>query len=441
MHFVRIAAAALVLFPLAQGPKGDAPVVTTEKEAVILMPAELVAAPTVMAVQASDNGRYVLVARQFSKMTSDSLKRAMAGGPEPVVETRLVLWDNVERTAREVWKSSGSDVEFQEVRWFPKGQGALVRASGLAPVDPADPKRGMTQRHLLLRLYRGQVSQTDLGQNGWCNIHMSPLRPLAVIETDIEGETTVSLLEDSGRSTTPALPDDIQVRRVEWLVDGSPVVYGVAGRPRVASPPERGFVVDIRNGQTREVGEKEKLALYEPKNASLNALRLITTVVALGDGDAGRTVKALWMVGAEKTEYPRALVAVDAPDGQLLPRGDTVLYASSGAVWVRPLVRLPRDLFINERREAEKAVCLSNGKQVAIALIMYSADYDDALPPADGSMDVILPYLKTSQLLEHFHYTFRGTKAEPTDEFGYVEGPGGRAVVFGDGHVEWRDDR
>jgi prepilin-type N-terminal cleavage/methylation domain-containing protein len=43
--------------------------------------------------------------------------------------------------------------------------------------------------------------------------------------------------------------------------------------------------------------------------------------------------------------------------------------------------------------------CLSNVKQLSMALLMYGSDYDDRLPPATIWQDAILAYHKNPQLL------------------------------------------
>jgi prepilin-type processing-associated H-X9-DG protein len=50
--------------------------------------------------------------------------------------------------------------------------------------------------------------------------------------------------------------------------------------------------------------------------------------------------------------------------------------------------------------------------------------------------------VKNSSILEGFVYTFKGGKLSDVDKpaetvLGYIEGPGGRAVAYLDGHVKW----
>jgi len=74
---------------------------------------------------------------------------------------------------------------------------------------------------------------------------------------------------------------------------------------------------------------------------------------------------------------------------------------------------------------------------------MYAADYDDALPlPNMPVQSAFEPYHKSNDLYDGFNYTFPGGELSPKDragtELGGIDGPGGRWIIYGDGHVVWK---
>jgi hypothetical protein len=90
-------------------------------------------------------------------------------------------------------------------------------------------------------------------------------------------------------------------------------------------------------------------------------------------------------------------------------------------------------------------VVLSNAKQLGLAALMYAQDYDEVLPTGDGINGKLAPYLKNESLFDGFTYTFGGGSLSGIDkpaetELGFVTGPGGRAIIFIDGHVKWKPD-
>lgn len=86
---------------------------------------------------------------------------------------------------------------------------------------------------------------------------------------------------------------------------------------------------------------------------------------------------------------------------------------------------------------------VQRAKQVAVGLMIYAADYEDNLPANDGDINSKLgPYLKNNELLSGFTYTFGGGSLVDVErpaetEIGYIDGPGGRAAIYADGHAKW----
>jgi hypothetical protein len=113
-------------------------------------------------------------------------------------------------------------------------------------------------------------------------------------------------------------------------------------------------------------------------------------------------------------------------------------------VVARDIAIAPIEVIKKAREAAERAVTLSNAKQVGLAIIMYAADNDDIVP-ANLSSDQIMPYLMNADLLNGFVMTWSGgnigeIKNPAETELGYVTGPGGSAIIYADGHVKWKDD-
>src|SRR5436309_1139909 len=65
-------------------------------------------------------------------------------------------------------------------------------------------------------------------------------------------------------------------------------------------------------------------------------------------------------------------------------------------------------VFSQARESARSASCLSNEKQMALGLLMYSQDYDETLPTSASWMDKISPYIKNEQV---FHCPSLGRSA------------------------------
>ncbi len=131
---------------------------------------------------------------------------------------------------------------------------------------------------------------------------------------------------------------------------------------------------------------------------------------------------------------------------QLHPTGASVGYMDNGALLLRDIKPFDRDLAEKMKLAALKAQALTQAKQMGIALIMYATDMDDVLPNGENFINRLMPYVKDRKMLDGFNYTFAGgSMAQIKDiantELGFTMGPGGRAVVYADGHAQWVSDK
>jgi prepilin-type processing-associated H-X9-DG protein len=138
-----------------------------------------------------------------------------------------------------------------------------------------------------------------------------------------------------------------------------------------------------------------------------------------------------------------AVVSTDGASGQLSPSYNAVSYRSQGSEMIRPLVKVSLEAYKQARVAALRSKIIDRAKQVGLALLMYANDYDDNYVSNAGNwQSQVEPYLKNMNLMDGFNLVFPGGSAtaieNPADTvLGYIEGPGGRAVAYADGHVRW----
>jgi hypothetical protein len=119
---------------------------------------------------------------------------------------------------------------------------------------------------------------------------------------------------------------------------------------------------------------------------------------------------------------------------------------ANGSAWVQTFIPVSKEAYIQARDAARRAALISNMKQVGLAAMMYAQDNKEQLPGAGAVLeDLLMPYAGNRSIFAGLVYTFSGgplsSVAEPSKTMlGYVVGPGGRANVFVDGHVEWQPD-
>ena len=87
---------------------------------------------------------------------------------------------------------------------------------------------------------------------------------------------------------------------------------------------------------------------------------------------------------------------------------------------------------------------MNNAKQLGLAAIMWAEDHDETLPGPNDINSQLHPYLLNDALFDQFTYTYSGGPmaaiSSPADTvLGTVDGPGGQAVIYSDGHVKWQN--
>jgi hypothetical protein len=220
---------------------------------------------------------------------------------------------------------------------------------------------------------------------------------------------------------------------VEWGADGSKWYFATQNRKTKAQ-----FIQQLEDdGRLTTV----TAPLYEDPPAPNPELLIQTKPMVAKQRKVKRGFNNVWLSSPEETWHSDLLVTPNGLLAELSPSERAVFYIEGGVAKVRAI-----EMLTDEQKQsmdkALRAEALSDVKQAGLALLMYSNDMDDMFPGA-GGLDALYPYLKDASLLDEFNYT------PPTDlttthienpastQIGYIDGPGGRAVVYSDGHAKW----
>jgi hypothetical protein len=274
------------------------------------------------------------------------------------------------------------------------------------------------------------------------------------------------VLSQTALPTNQARPDTAQRR---WLLlDKGGAPREICSGPVRTTPfsmawlPSGELAVATRVPPTRE-GEKpvvkwssldpETLAAREIERPAPSQpttrkepLRVASADQVVQRGSAKVNVRLLWLETADKGEQPSTLLGADGDWGVLSPSCRHAVWSARGAAWIAPITPMSLARYREIRTEAERIRLMQNGKQVALAAIMYCQDHGEALPSRDLVPGVLLPYLKDPAIVAGLVYSLDGGKladhnTPATTEMGHIAGYGGRAIIYLDGHVEWRNER
>jgi hypothetical protein len=470
-------------------PPGSPAFVLTETEAWLQGGVEMIAGPRVGSLHPSPDGRYLLIQRESLDLAA-AAARSFTVSPEqapvpPLGEKSLVLWNSRSRRSSVLWRqpvvggepaaATPPAQQLEEIQWLPRSEAALVttRAAALrGATEGAEPQA--TRALLLLDAARAALRPL-LALHETETLLVAPTQPVAVLHR--YGETTRDGAGQEERVVRPAFlrflrangsvgrpiplptPDTFPV---SWSRDGQ--VVHLRAWERVETPRRRvvsrWFALRVATGAITPLAE-EPGDVAEQASAEKAAMALVErlpvrvrqTTIRIKEDTTTQQLRPAWLESVAPSEEPRTLLAADSERALLLPDGSAALYVSRGALFAVPLVRLDKTAFLDARRRALRAMATSNAKQIGMALMMYAQDYDEVFPPGGGdTMNQVLPYVRNQDVFHDpgtgapgFVYTFGGGSLSGIQEpastvIGYVTGPGGRAEIYADGHVKWRDD-
>jgi len=199
-------------------------------------------------------------------------------------------------------------------------------------------------------------------------------------------------------------------------------------------------VRDLKREEWDKMGSKEVKPIFELNNeAEFATLGLPPVQVPKGSPNTKPKPRPGYL---ERNVY----VCPTRFQVQLEPSEKSIAYTDNGALLLREIRPFDHDLAENMKIEALKAQAMSIAKQVGIALVLYAADMDEVLPNGENFVNRLTPYIKDRKMIAAFNYTYAGgpmdqIKDIANTELGFTMGPGGRAIVYADGHAKWVPDK
>lgn len=452
-------AAAAIPLAFDDEPTEIPPYVTSGESVYLLMPPQPIVGDAATSVSWSPTGRFVLV-RRSSRDTAQDLKNLTGGRPVTGhVESSYVIYDLAKQKSSVIWKSDDPSVRVEQSAWLVGSDRlAFTVTEPLRTVDPTRPKPTRETMYLT-DAAAGQTSvvvrQDQIGGSPFIAFDASPMTDVAVVsvgEVDRNAATaapTSGTVVEASRSTPTyrhyllrsdgSLSSQLKVEAdaflSDWRADDGSPVFASYYRNDQGRFSVKASVVDLKTGRIESV---EKVQGWRKQERN----QPIFVQVGASKGTRGPVAAELASLG----DGSKALIAADASSAVLAPDLSAIAYISDGVALVRPVLQLPKSAFLQAVVVAERERAVKNAKQAGLAMSMYGQDYDETLPGQGFDMrDILSPYMKNPKALGDLVYTFSGgmykdQKDPAGTELGYIPGPGGKAMIYLDGHVVWIPD-
>jgi prepilin-type processing-associated H-X9-DG protein len=440
------------------------------KSAYALLPPEFVAGSDVSWAEWSPSGQFILGTRSTRKLTPEVVRALVldvAIPEDPRAETSLFVWSASAKKVTRVWDARGN-VRVEGFRWIGRSDRALasvfrssVAADGSLSTDVAllhiDTTTAKTRTLMQVSGSDEEIPKVDA--------YSAPTLDYAIVVLQspptrgatggiTPGRASVSIVRGDGKPAGPIQLPNGSMMPVPYLSKDRKQAFlcvrAVDNSPAGEKPGMSAtwMALDLAKNSLSPCSRPEGATpmLGPTVRDAVPELRISTEVQSIGKGTSARTMDSVWLAadGApdKKGRPSTALIAAESPYADLNPTGDSVLYILKGSLFVRKIQKLSLEDFEEAYSIQDRREIMANAKQIGLALMMSAADNDGRLPGSEGLGDSLYRYLKDGGYSSGFVYTFGGGRLDdiqnPADtQLGYIDGPGGRAVLFGDGHVKW----
>lgn len=445
--------------------------VVSGQDAYMVLPPKPIGTGMPSLLKWSSTGKYLLSVRMEVNIDPAALSKVVRAPNNSVVRPQSVgsaslvisVWNSANQKSADLYKVDSGRAGRAQGEWLPTTDTAVVLITERSD-DPEAPE--------IVKLLRFE--------NGSASISTIPLPGPDIVDTQLlvsdrypvgaivdaratinpdggiqRGTQAVWGINAQGRITGPfQLPDGFEATGPVFGETPAMASFGrvdrTQGKPTVVWVDFNLTTGEVRPGSEPKMTERATPVLPmrldpDPESKEFYGFGAMSLYPGAALG-AKHGASPRLLVSTTEKEGPRALVAFDAPIASLSPGLNAVAYVTDDVLLVRTIVKVPKSIYVEALAAAKRAEALSKVKQVGTALMIYASDYDDNLPTDRDLNGILDPYLKNSDLLAGFNYTFKGGNLQKVDkpaetELGYVIGPGGRAVVYADGHARWVPDK
>ncbi len=430
-----------------------------DKAAYLMLPPETVCGAQVIQMIWSPDGRSLVLGRLTTDV-SPSQAAALVLQPSsnpPHQNNAVVVWNLATRTAKTVFSAPVALTRIDDIQTMPGSDRLVIEVTETTRGLNGAPDR-RSNGALMVSTGTGATTRLSAGSPDDAFVeatYLSPRRPLGGLVRYEGRKASVRFFGPGGRLGPPvSLPGRTPLR---FDAQGFP---GYVGNTGVGLKGPMGFHrLDPTTGRlvsespfpvptrakdgTLLISSAERAAMGLEPAEPATGLRTMALDSPAPSGARAPTVMLL-VPGGKPEEG--GIVSTDGVRPLLSPTKEAVAYLNQGSAMVRLLAPIPREAYDKALMEAAKREAVNKAKQIGTGILIYASDMDDVLPGQDVDLRRTLgPYLKNDRLLDGFTYTFRGGSVESVErpaetELGYVSGPGGRAVVYADGHARWVPD-
>lgn len=422
--------------------------ITYRSRAFLVAPPVLVCGPKVVGASWSPDGSFMLIQQRTAPTNVRDVESAFRATVQEHSETQLKIFSLATGNAADLMRLDSEKEEVSSLQWIPQTDHAfmVVAVKGDTPaaelynvsaadgtVDPIRPwKAGEepfaldvypspTQPYVFVRASFGKPEppRLDLGRE----------------EPHYRRE--LFLLNAQGTFVPVKSPEGVPL----WSSDGA-AAYILERTHNDKGPGAQWYKVALANGALSDTTRPRDFYQGGARPAGLISAREVPTPST--NGNLTREVRNVWLETLDPDSQNRLLLAGDASLAGVSSTLEAASYVSQDSLFVRPILEVPKDRYDAAVAYEKRRQQIAKAQQTGLALIMLAADNDDIFPADRNRIkDLLGPYLAPGFNMDDFVYTFQGGDAKDLKnpagtQLGYIDTGDGLAVVYADGHTEWK---
>ena len=421
--------------------------IQTGDKCYCLLPPRLVSGEDVQDAQWSQDGKSLLYVRLTQRPTFDAALSVQ--NASTLTSHTLYQWDEASDQSTSIVTVDGKTTSIDRLAWLNGGAVFLL--------ETEEAKEEGSKTYAIYRFASDDPNGSFVARSAApFEIEASPTKDEAILtefNRDQSGQTKKAAILEDGATYLVQIDSVSNKSMFDFDENGDACYFDVVVDPTTKKRRLVARPIDAKTGHiqldrevTSRIGAFQVPITVEP-GSSLAAFAKSDKV----------SLESEWLIAQEKEEgeHPPqapeksagkhyvAFLADDSTQGFLSSALNRVAYVSKGSLFVRDMIQIDAALMAKMIAEAEKEDAMSRAKQIGLAMIMFSNDWDGKMPSNRDFGNQIDPYLKDGDLLQGFVYTYQGGNLpEGADaastQLGYVQQGNGRASVYGDGHVVWQ---
>lgn len=341
----------LILSPIdVKGQTQSLDVIVGDK-AIFLLPPEAITGGTVTQFKWSDDGQYLMIVIKHQALISQqAIQKTLLNQMEKLLyrNTEVVIWNAKTNKVTSYWKGDLQTESVKKIEWLSKTNIAMAHI--LSP-QPANKPPLTASKVLRIEPRKGETVIFSTKSESPEVMTISPDRTVVLVKNrDSQGKIAFWYVnKDIKMGQLIPMPPDSPDYRVLWTYEQNEFQPVFQPRTDLRQPGIKYYLL-LPNFELQ--GLTERPNLYESQPAI--PVELPYKII--------RQNNSLWLKVESAPPDKLILISADGEQGTVAPTLDKIAYISQGAIFIRQIAVIPKEILDKAISESQLTQLINSGK-------------------------------------------------------------------------------